>query len=180
MSMSKFRRKAEKIDQHMQLLASEGVNEPSAIISRMMGYIPDLHEIWTGTTDQQLMSLSHEFPGFYRYAFIIEEASEAERNKPSRPYDNMEKFSAAHQQQGGELLTTAATLERSYQALREIDSPQAFQPQINELNRLHQQWLSDIASFKSALRAQKTDPRALEYVDQVFEQLIDRIKQLSQ
>ncbi|MGB0849586.1 MAG: transposase [Thiolinea sp.] len=180
MSMSKFRRKAAKIDQHMQLLATQGVNEPPAIINRMMGYIPDLHEIWTGTTDQQLMSLSHEFPGFYRYAFIIEEASEAERNKPSRPYDGMETISAAHQQQGGGLLTTAATLERGYQALREIDNPQAFQPQSKELNRLHQQWLSDVASFKSSLRTQGTDPRALEYVDKAFAQLIGRIKQLAQ
>jgi hypothetical protein len=54
-----------------------------------MGYVPDLHKIWVGTSDQQLMALSNEFPGFYRYALIIEEASEAERNKASRPYDGM-------------------------------------------------------------------------------------------
>ena len=45
-----------------------------------MGYVPDLHKIWVGTSDQQLMTLSNEFPGFYRYALIMEEASEAERN----------------------------------------------------------------------------------------------------
>jgi hypothetical protein len=47
-----------------------------------MGYVPDLHKIWVGTSDQQLMALSNEFPGFYRYALIMEEASEAERNNP--------------------------------------------------------------------------------------------------
>jgi len=46
--------------------------------------VPDLHKIWVGTSDQQLMALSNEFPGFYRYALIMEEASEAERNKASR------------------------------------------------------------------------------------------------
>ena len=35
-----------------------------------MGYVPDLHKIWVGTSDQQLMALSNEFPGFYRYALI--------------------------------------------------------------------------------------------------------------
>jgi len=35
------------------------------------------------------MALSNEFPRFYRYALIMEEASEAERNKASRPYDGM-------------------------------------------------------------------------------------------
>ena len=54
-----------------------------------MGYVPDLHKIWVGTSDQQLMALSNEFPGFYRYVLIMEEASEAERNKASRPYDGM-------------------------------------------------------------------------------------------
>jgi len=38
-----------------------------------MGYVPDLHKIWVGTSDQQLMALSNEFPGFYRYALIMEE-----------------------------------------------------------------------------------------------------------
>jgi len=57
-----------------------------------MGYVPDLHKIWVGTSDQQLMTLSNELPGFYRYALIMEETSEAERNKASRPYDGMAGF----------------------------------------------------------------------------------------
>ena len=60
--------------------------------------MPDLHKIWVGTSDQQLMALSNEFPGFYRYALIMEEASEAERNKASRPYDGMAGFSEEHKQ----------------------------------------------------------------------------------
>ena len=93
--MNEFRRLAAKIDQHMQQLAAQGVSEAHAIINRMMGYGPDLHRIWVGTSDQQLMALSREFPGFYRYARIMEEASEAERRKASRPYDGMAEFSDA-------------------------------------------------------------------------------------
>jgi len=85
MPMKEFRRQAAKIDQHMQQLSAQGVSEPYAIINRMMGYVPDLHNIWVGTSDDQLIALSNEFPGFYRYALIMEEASEAERNKTSRP-----------------------------------------------------------------------------------------------
>ncbi len=73
--MNEFRRLAAKIDQHMQQLAARGVSEAHAIINRMMGYGPDLHRIWVGTSDQQLMALSREFPWFYRYARIMEEAS---------------------------------------------------------------------------------------------------------
>lgn len=39
------------------------------------------------------MALSREFPEFYRYASIMEEASEAERRKASRPDDGMAEFS---------------------------------------------------------------------------------------
>ena len=76
MSMNEFRRLAAKIDQHMQQLAAQGVNDAPAIIDRMMGYVPDLHKIWVGTANDQLIALSNEFPGFYRYAIIMEEASE--------------------------------------------------------------------------------------------------------
>jgi len=83
--VNEFRRLAARIDQHMQQLGAQGVNDPQAIVHRMMGYTPDLHKIWVGASDQQLMALSREFPGFYRYGRIMEEASQAERNKASRP-----------------------------------------------------------------------------------------------
>lgn len=113
MSMNDFRRLAAKIDQHMQQLAAQGVNETHAIIDRMMGYGPDLHRIWVGTSDQQLMALSREFPGFYRYARIMEEASEAERRKASRPYDGMAEFSEQHKQIGAQLQKWETGRERS-------------------------------------------------------------------
>ena len=67
--MDEFRRLAAKIDQHMQQLSAEGVNDAPAIINRMMGYTPDLHKIWVGTSDDQLIALSNEFPGFYPYRY---------------------------------------------------------------------------------------------------------------
>ena len=109
MSMNEFRRLAAKIDQHMQQLAAQGVNDAHDIINRMMGNVPDLHRIWVGTSDQQLMALSKEFQGFYRYALIMDEAFEAERKKASRPYDGMAQFPEQYKQLADQLLTTAAT-----------------------------------------------------------------------
>lgn len=145
----------------------------------MMGYVPDLHKIWVGTSDQQLMALSHEFPGFYRYALIMEEASEAERNKASRPYDGMAEISEEHKQRATQLLVTAATLERGYQAFRGSGNLQVFQPQVNELGRLHRQWLSDLDSFKSSLHAHGVEPKATEYMTEAFGRFAERIKQLA-
>ncbi len=179
MRMNEFRRFAAKMDQHMQQLAAQGVNDAPTIIHRMMGYVPDLHRIWVGTTDDQLLALSHEFPGFYRYARIMEEAFAAERQKAARPYDNLAPLSEPYKQRAAELLTTAATLERGYQALRGRGHRQGVQPQVHEMDRLHQQWLSDLERFKRALQAQGAEPRALEYVNEAFGHLAERIKQLA-
>ncbi len=179
MTMNEFRRLAAEIDQHMQQLAAQGVREPHDIINRMMGYVPDLHRIWVGTSDQQLIALTREFPGFYRYAITMEDASEAERKRASRPYDDMAEFSEQHKQMFAQLLTTAATLERGYQAFRASGNLQVFQPQLDEFGRLHQQWLSDFDTFKDSLYAQGAAPKVLAYVNEAFSRLADRIKQLA-
>lgn len=76
------------------------------------------HLIWVGTADQQLMALSREFPGFYRYAILMEAASEAERKKVSRPYDGMAEFSEQYKQRGAQRLTTGAFDEREIKVLQ--------------------------------------------------------------
>ena len=179
MGMNEFRRLAAKIDQHMQQLAAQGVNDGHAIINRMMGYVPDLHKIWVGTSDDQLMALSNEFPGFYRYALTMEEASEVERNKASRPYDGMEQLSEQQKQMGAQLLTTAATLERGYQAFLGSGNLQVFQPQVKEMDKLHQQWIADLEIFRGVLRTQGAEPKTLEYVNEMFQRFAERIKKLA-
>jgi hypothetical protein len=71
MSRNEFRRMAAKMDQHMRQLSAQGVNDRQVILDRMMGYVPELHAIWTGTSDDQLVALFHEFPEFYRYARLM-------------------------------------------------------------------------------------------------------------
>jgi hypothetical protein len=144
-----------------------------------MGYVPDLHKIWVGTSDQQLMALSNEFPGFYRYALVMEEASEAERNKASQPYDDMAGFSEEHKQRAAQLLVTAANLERGYQAFRGSGNLQVFQPKSTSWAGCIRQWPSDVDGFKNSLRAQGAEPKALEYVNEAFSRLTERIKELA-
>jgi hypothetical protein len=172
-----FRKLAAQLDQAMQRLAAEGVNDPPAIINRMMGNVPVLHQIWTGTSDAQLLALSREFPGFYRYAQIMEDAASAEREKPSRAYDGIAPFSPALQEQGGQLLTTAAALERGYQALRSGQRPGA--PPRAALDAQHQQWLADLDHFQRTLQAQGVAPLALDYVHEAFSRFVERLQILA-
>lgn len=103
------------------------------------------------------MALSHEFPGFYSYARIMEEASEVKHRKALRPYDGMTEFSESHKQIGAQLLTTAAALERGYRAFCASGNLQVFRPQLDELGRLHRQWLSDLDAFKDSLCEQDAE-----------------------
>jgi hypothetical protein len=41
--------------------------------------------------------------------------------------------------------------------------------------KLHRQWLSDLEDFKNSLRAQGAEPKALEYVNEAFGRLAERI-----
>ena len=91
----------------------------------------------------------------------------------------MAQFSEHHKQLAAQLLTTAATLERGYQAFRESGNLQVFQPQVNEMGKLHRQWLSDLENFKDSLHAQGAEPMALEYVNEAFGRLAERIKKLA-
>lgn len=88
MSMQEYRQLAAGIDLRARQLAAEGVPD-SALIFRMMAHTTELQRIWTSTTDQQLATLCREYPGFYRYASLMEEAAAAERRKPARSYDGL-------------------------------------------------------------------------------------------
>src|SRR5258708_25856494 len=76
--------------------------------------------LWVGTSDHQLATLCNDFPGFFRYASLMEEAADAERRKASRPYDVPELHDSLKDVMAA-LLVTAATLERSYQEALDAD-----------------------------------------------------------
>jgi hypothetical protein len=179
MSMQEFRRLAAQMDDHMQRLAAQGVTAPEAIIDRMMAYTPNLHRIWTNTTDDELIALSKEYPGFYRYAYIMEEASEAERRKPSRPYDGMPQFAEHHQRAMTAILTNAATIERGYMAFLQAGKPILFTAQRREIDALCRKWLADIETLRPALRKDGTDVKALEVVDTFFSRMTERVADLA-
>ena len=91
----------------------------------------------------------------------------------------MAQFPEQHKQLAVQLLTTAETLERGYQAFRGSGNLQVFQPQVAEMNKMHRQWLADVESLKSALRAQGADPTAVDYMNEAFGRLTERIQQLA-
>ena len=50
-----------------------------------------------------------------------------------------------------QLLTTAGILEPGYQAFLGSGNLQVFQPQVKEMDKLHQQWIGDLERHLDAL-----------------------------
>ena len=149
--MTDYRQRAAAMDLRMRQLAEEGVPR-SAIIARMTGYVVDLGTIWNTTTDEQLAALCREYPGFHTYAKLMEEAAEAERQQPARPYDGLPALPDALKEQLSSLLGTAAKLERDYQSVLDAAGTAAPAEWRLPLGRLHAQWQADLTRFKAALQ----------------------------
>jgi hypothetical protein len=127
------RQRAAAIDLRMRQMAEEGVPQ-SAVIERMTAYVLDLGIIWNATTDEQLAALCREYPGFHSYAVLMEEAAEAERQKPARPYDDLPELPDTLKEHLTSLLSTAAKLERDYQSVLDAagkSAPMSWQPPLS-------------------------------------------------
>ena len=72
--MKEWRDIAAAIDERVRQLAAQGVSD-SALVDQMMGYMQPLQRLWNATTDDELDALCTAYPGFVRYATLMEELS---------------------------------------------------------------------------------------------------------
>lgn len=172
-----YRQLAAAMDLRMRQLAEEGVPR-SAIIERMAGYVVDLGTIWNATTDEQLAALCREYPGFHTYAELMEEAAEAERRKPARPYDGLPELPDALKEQLSSLLGTAAKLERDYQSV--LDAAGMVPPADWRvpLDRLHAQWQAELVRFRVALQAGGVPQKSCDMILPALERMAQQIGDL--
>src|ERR1019366_10686207 len=69
---------AATIDERVRQLTGEAVND-TVLVNRMLGHMHALHRLYTSASDEELAALSVAFPGFVRYARLMEDMSEALR-----------------------------------------------------------------------------------------------------
>lgn len=175
--MQDFRRMAAAMDQRARQLMAEGVKGPE-LIHRMVGHMPDLQRIWVGANDHQLAILCQEYAGFYEYASLMEEAAEAERANPGQSrYKDLPELDEKLKGKLSELLTDAAVLERQYQALIGAGTRKGG-VHIDELSRMHRQWLSKRERFIESLKEADLPKSVSEFVVPTLGQIADRISNL--
>jgi phosphoglycolate phosphatase-like HAD superfamily hydrolase len=165
------------MDLRVRQLTDEGVPR-SAIIERMTGYAVDLGTIWNATTDEQLATLCREYPGFHTYAELMEEAAEAERQKPTRPYDGLPALPDAIKEQLSSLFSTAAKLERDHQSVLDAAGTAAPTSWRLPLGTRHAQWQADLARFRAALQDAGVPQKSRDMILPALERMAQQIGKL--
>ncbi len=175
-TMTNFRSMAAAMDQRVRQLAAKGVSG-SELLYQMVGHLPDLQKIWDGTNDRQLATLCEDYPGFYQYASLMEEAAEAERANPTQAsYKSLPQLDDALKSKLTELLTGAATLERRCQSLSTAKGDS--QVERDELGQLHEIWLLNREDFIQALGEANLPKAVSEFAVPALEQIEERISKL--
>ena len=176
--MPDYRQRAAAIDLRVRQLAAEGVPRP-ALIERMTGYVVDLGTIWNTTTDEQLAALCREYPGFHTYAELMEEAAEAERQKPARPYDDLPALPDALKEQLSSLLGTAAKLERDYQSVLDAAGTAPPAEWLLPLGTLHAQWQADLIRFHAAIQGDAVPQKSRDVLLPALDRMAQQIARLA-
>jgi hypothetical protein len=175
--MQELRLLAATMDVRMRQLETEGVSGPE-IVNRMAGHLPDLNRIWTSTSDEELQGLCLEFPGFFRYASIMEDAFEADRKNPASPYRDVQALPEPLRTQIDAVLKAAATLELNYQSVLDSKDPAALRKEADALNALHVGWRAVRMGFVGAAAAAGIPARSIEILTVALDATARRIGEL--
>jgi len=150
---------AAMIDERVGQLTREAVSD-IVLVNRMLGYMPALHRLWTSTPDEELAALFDAYPGFVRYARLMEEMSEALRTGVGVPPGVTDLPPAEEPFKGlfEGILATGATLEQ-------------------QLQQRQEERLAD-EDVLLDLRSSPLHPRAQSMMVQVLEEMAARIDSL--
>lgn len=177
MSMTDYRRMAQSMDERARQLMNEGVTA-GELIHQMVGYLPELNQIWVGATDEELAELCEDYPGFYQYATLMEEGAEAERAKPHRGYDGLQPLNDKLKKMLEQLLTEAAKLEQGYRTAIKATSQPGRRGLIEDLNKRHRKWLGNREKFVQEAKEDGVADKAWEFLDPLINGIVDRIAKL--
>lgn len=107
---------AAAIDLRVRQLSAQNVSD-SALVDQMVAYMADLQALWNSTTDEELDALCEEYPGFVRYATVMENLSEALRTGVGVPahVKQLPRLPEHIREPMQRLLTEGAAIERRLQ-----------------------------------------------------------------
>lgn len=160
--MKENRQIAAAIDLRVRQLAAQGVSD-SALVDQMFGYVTNLQRLWTSTTDEELAALCEDYPGFVRYATLMENLSEALRTGTGVPahVKELAPLPDPLKRAMAKLLSEGAELERALQQRIDEGGPRRSRAKVSQgqacethdLDGRYRDWCATIAPFVAEVRA---------------------------
>jgi hypothetical protein len=166
---------AAMIDERVGQLTREALSD-TVLVNRMLGYMPALHRLWTSAPDEELAALFNAYPGFARYARLMEDMSESPRTGVGVP-PGVTDLSPAEEPVKGLLegmLATGATLEQQLQQRQE----ERLADKDFQLDTLYRQWRLVVPQFVAHVRSSTLHPGSQGVIVQVLEEMAARIDSL--
>jgi hypothetical protein len=166
---------AAMIDERVGQLTRDAVSD-TVLINRMLGYMPALHRLWTSAPDEELAALFNAYPGFVRYARLMEDMSEALRTGVGVPPGVTDLPPAEEPVKGllEGMLATGATLEQQLQHRR--DERVADKDVL--LETLYRRWRTTVPRLVAHVGSSTLHPRSQSMIVQVLEEMAARIDSL--
>jgi len=168
------------IDQRVRQLAGQNLSD-SALVDQMVGYMADLQALWNSTTDEELETLCQEYPGFVRYATVMENLSEALRTGVGVPAHVKqlprlpEHFKGPMQR----LLTEGTALERRLQ--QRIDESRGgvrVDHETSDVEGLVREWGAAVSQLVLQVRGSEVSAEAQQPILRAFKDMTASIRQL--
>ncbi len=150
-----------------------------ALGNHMIGHMQDLHRIYNTASDRTLRDLCHRFPGFERYARLMEEVSEQNQAmvaSGTHPYGDLPELPEPLKASLIHVMRAAAELEREFQAA--VDGGR--DDQAERLTAMRQRWADDLRKLVYEFRSSDLPLRTQALVQQAVKAAAERIERLGQ
>lgn len=169
---------AAAINLRVRQLEAQGITG-IALANHMVGHMQDLQGIYKTASDRTLRDLCRRFPGFQRYARLMEEVSEQNQAMVAagtHPYGDLPELPEPLKASLVHVMRAAAELEREFQVI--VDGGR--DDQAKRLTTMRQRWADDLRKLMCEFRSSDLPPRTQALVQRAVMAMAERIERMSQ
>ena len=167
---------AAAINLRVRQLEAQGVTG-IGLANHMIGHMHDLQEIYDTASDRTLRDLCRRFPGFERYARLMEEVSEQNQTMTAagtHPYGDLPELPAPLKTSLLHVMRSAAELEREFEAAVAGGRTD----QTGQLTIMRQRWGDDLAKLVHEFRSAGLPLRTQALVQEAVKAVAERIERM--
>ena len=167
---------AAAINLRVRQLEAQGITG-IALANHMMGHVQDLHRIYNTASDRTLRDLCRRFPGFARYARLMEEVSEQNQAMVAagtHPYGDLPELPEPLKASLLHVMRAAIELEREFQAAADGGRGN----QAGRLTAMRRRWADDLRKLVHEFRSSDLPLRTQAVVQQAVKTVAERIERM--